>query len=58
MKVLHSHDAVIRILNEHLDLSDWPVQDVASLPCCDYPSRRHMGQPHWSRSLSHYLPER
>lgn len=23
MKVLHSHDAVIRILNEHLDLSDW-----------------------------------
>lgn len=41
MKVLHSHDAVIRILNEHLDLSDWPVQDVASLPCCDYPSRRH-----------------
>lgn len=23
MKVLHSHDAVIRILNKHLDLSDW-----------------------------------
>lgn len=58
MKVLHSHDAVIRILNKHLDLSDWPVQDVASLPCCDYPSRRPMGQPHWLRSLSHCLPER
>jgi hypothetical protein len=31
MKVLGSHDAVIGISNDHLDLSSWPVADSAIL---------------------------
>jgi hypothetical protein len=31
MKDLHSHDAVVRIFNKHLDLSGWPDKDAAVL---------------------------